>query len=1010
MRRCFSRGARSIAPLSLWASTRLVGTNSELPEPRPLHKNDNFLSGTSAMYLDSLYHQWRQDPNSVDSSWQQAFGNHYATEYEQPLLNSPLVVAPVPVPPPSVASSKVAGDLSVPLSTCFKAMQMIYAFEEFGHLNSDLDPLEFRKLVPTEERMPTRLYGKKDLSLESFGFTADDAGKPIAVYFSDRPGGIRSEPHCMTIGDLHKHLTSCYCGKVGIEVSHVTDPEIKRFIRSQVENLKDKTVLRRPFTSGEKKVLLEKVARACYFEDFFKRKFTTAKRFGSDGAETLVVGMSQLMNAVAKHGVEKVNVCMAHRGRLNVLTNVVGKPFDVLLKEFQGINKADIEPFKIQSDVKYHLGSQGQFIGSSGHRVEMEVLSNPSHLEAVNPVLQGYTKANQRDLSPTDGVNRCIPIEIHGDASFMGQGVVFESMTLSEVGEFGTGGTIHVICNNQIGFTTDPKQSRSSAHCTALGKTFGCPIIHVNGDSPEDVARVFEFAAEFRLAFQKSIIIDLVAYRRFGHNENDDPSITNPVIYEHIKKFPDVFQRYGEQLVKEGIVTKEEVDQEGKLARDHYNGMQKNAAPVKYSDFMRSSISKKWKGMKYSDELGKVTLRPTAITPEVTEKVLNAMSTYPPGFQPHKKLLSVLDRRNDTIRTGEGIEWGTAEALAFGSLLLEGKEVRVSGQDVQRGTFAQRHAVLRDVNTDATYAPLSALESKPQAFSVLNSPLSEFGTLAYAAGYSVYSPDALTLWEAQYGDFANGATIVFDQFLSAGEDKWNQQQAVVVTLPHGYDGKGPEHSSGRLERFLQMSSEDVTTPALSKEMRLHSVNWEIVYPTTPAQYFHLLRRHMCRDFRKALVIFFSKQFLRAPNVSSIKEFQGNSEFLSVIDDDSVNPSACTRVVFCTGQVYFYLQKHRETKKISDVAIVRVEELSPFPRKEIEEILQKYPKAELVWAQEEPKNMGAWGHFEPRIEEYTKGTRPVRFAGRATSSSPSTGYSKRHDAEQLYVCQVALEKL
>lgn len=1038
MRRNFSSAARCMASgtamgtirSGLFFSRRLASSDLSVPPQRPLHGNDNFLSGTSAMYMENLYEQWKKDPTSVDESWDAVFGNNFLNDFDQPLFDQPMTVLPQKVSTPEVSASNVANDVELSLMDCSRAMQMIYAFEEHGHLHADLDPLEFQKSIentpapPPEvlsildpssrsedftERMPRSMHPERiDLSLEAFGFTPRDAECRFAVHFSDIAGGIRSDPHDMTLGELHHYLTEWYCGKVGYEFSYVTDPDIKRYLRSQVENIRDQTILRRRFNANEKKQLLGMVGRAYFFEDFFKRKFTTAKRFGSDGSETLIVGLRQLIHTVANHGVEKVNLCMAHRGRLNVLANVIGKPFEVILKEFVGLRADDIKPFNMQSDVKYHLGSRGKFVTRDGKVLEMEILCNPSHLEAVNPVNQGYTRATQRMYSVTDGSRYVVPIEVHGDAAFSGQGVAFESMCIGEVGDYSTGGTIHVVCNNQIGFTTNPCNSRSSPHCTALGKAFGCPIIHVNGDSPEDVARVFEFAAEFRLAFKKSIIIDLVGYRRYGHNENDDPSITQPLLYKHIQNFPDVFNRYGKQLIKEGVLSKEDVDAVAEEKKEYYNSLQKQSAPVNYSQYLLDSIPTLWKKFKYSNELGNVTLEPTAITKEVTDDVLKALSTYPAGFEINSKLSSVLDRRNDAIRSGEGLDWGAAEALAFGSLLKEGKEIRLMGQDVQRGTFSQRHAVLHDANNDSTYVPLSALQQVQGQFSVLNSPLSEFGTLGFAAGYSIANPNALTIWEAQYGDFANGGTIIFDQFLSAGEDKWNQQQACVVNLPHGYDGKGPEHSSGRLERLLQMCSEDVTTPAVSKELRLHSVNWEVVYPSTPAQYFHLLRRHMKRDFRKALMIFYSKQFLRAPNVSSIADFQGNSSFLSVIDDSTVVPEKCKRVVFCTGQLYFFLEKHRETQKVKDVAIVRIEELSPFPRKEIEELLKKYAKAELVWAQEEPRNMGAWNHVEPRFTLYTQGKRPIRFVGRHTSSSPSTGYSKRHEAEQLYICRSALE--
>lgn len=1002
MRRCFIRGARTASAL-LAGSLRRAASTSEDPV---LHSNDSFLSGSSAMYFDQLYEQWRADPQSVDESWQRVFSSQTAEDFSIPILDTPIRV--VPVSHKHGGASKVGSDLQTSFEDCAKAMRMISAFEDKGHLVADVDPLNYDRTETTFRTPSHKMADSVSLELSAFGFSAEDAKREIAVFFSDMAGGVRAEPTVMTVEALHNHLQKWYCGKIAVEVSHISNPEIKRYIRSQVETFSTQSALHRAFTPAEKKALLDSIAVAVYFEDFFKRKYTTAKRFGADGIESMVLGLRTAVDTAAGLGATKVNMCMAHRGRLNVLINVIGKPFEVLLKEFTGVSADDLKPFRIQSDVKYHLGCNGARPAPNGKSTKLEMLCNPSHLEAVNPVLQGYTKANQNAYAGEEGKQQVLPIEIHGDAAFAGQGVAFESMCLSEVGEFGTGGTIHVVCNNQVGFTTNPSGSRSSAHCTALGKVFGCPIIRVNADSPEDVARVFQFAAEFRMAFHKSIVIDLVGYRRFGHNENDDPSMTQPVMYEKIKNFPDVFDRYSKTLVEEGVMTAAEVSAMASAAKKHYNDMQKSFTNVKYSDFLASGITENWKNMKYSDQFGKVTLQPTAITPETTQTVLKAMQTYPAGFKVHSKLSAVLDRRNDTIKAGEGIDWGTAEALAFGSLLMEGDSIRLTGQDVQRGTFAQRHAVLHDQVTDALYAPLSGLAKQAGQFTVLNSPLSEYGTLGYAVGYSLFDPKCLTIWEAQYGDFANGAAIVFDQFLSSGEDKWNQQQACVVSMPHGYDGKGAEHSSGRIERFLQGSNEEVTTPALSKQERLHGINWEVVYPSTPAQYFHLLRRHMKRDFRKTLVIFFSKQFLRAPNVSSIADFQGSSEFQSVIGDPVVTPAKCKRLVLCTGQLYFILLKYRDSKKITDVALVRVEELSPFPRKEVEDIIKAYGKAELVWAQEEPKNMGAWGHVEPRIAEYTNHSRPLRFVGRAINAAPSTGYHGRHDAEQEFICKSALE--
>lgn len=988
-----ARPSRPTTPVALVTGRRHA--SDAVPERQLLFDNDSFLSGSSAMYMDELYQQWKKDPAAVDASWAELFSRSDLANYDRALLDTPIRVLP-----------NEGGDeteVKQSLADCGRLTWMIQAFEDRGHLMAQTDPLNYSDTDVTQ-RTPSRRYKEMvRLDLAYFGFSEKDADRVVRVGFQNAMGGIydTSSPP-MTIRQLHELLTERYCGRIGFELVHLTDGDSKRFIRSQIELEGPESVLHRAMSKEERLRIWNTVSSAVFFEDFFKRKYSTQKRFGCDGAESMVVGLRALLEKSSELGVRTINLGMAHRGRLNVLCHVIGKPFEVILKEFVGVTGQELHPFQIQSDVKYHLGCHSELKLHSGKVMQTEMLCNPSHLEAVNPFVQGYTRAMQV-AAGEHGRAEVLPIEIHGDAAFAGQGVAFETMCVSEVGEQHTGGTVHLVCNNQIGFTTDPKSSRSSAYCTDLGRVYNCPILHVNGDYPEEVVRVFEFAAEYRARFQKSVVIDLVCYRRFGHNENDDPSITQPLMYERVRAMPDVFRRYSDALIAQGIVTSQQVTQKAIDEKARYGSYQDAAAHVNYADYLKRSIPAKWREMKYSDELGKVTLQPTAITPETVGKVLQALKTYPDGFKPHPKLKTVLDRRNETIETGKGIEWGTAEALAFGSLLLEGHQVRVTGEDVERGTFAQRHAVLHDQTQQRTYTPLSHISDKQGAMIINNSPLSEYGMLGYAAGYSLYDPKTLVIWEAQYGDFANGATIVFDQFLSAGESKWNQQQACIVTLPHGYDGKGAEHSSGRLERFLQMSSEDVTTPALSREERAHRVNWEITYPSTPAQYFHLLRRHQKRDFRKALVIFFSKQYLRAPNVSSIEEFT-SGEFQSVIPDPVVPASQARRLVMCTGQIYHYLNKYRETKAIKDVALVRIEELSPFPVAEVQQLLTDYSGAELMWVQEEPKNMGSWAHVEPRIDEYTQGTRPLRYAGRGINAAVSTGYKSKHDKEQEIIIE------
>ncbi|KAH9598069.1 Transketolase-like [Trypanosoma melophagium] len=987
---------RGSSASSLWLSQQRRN-QSNVPERRLLYENDSFLNGSSAMYIDTVYQSWKADKNSVDPSWDKIFSARELQDYEKPILNSPIRVIPT-----------TSGDettVKQSLDDCGRLTWMIQAFEDRGHLMASTDPLNYESDDPTRRTPSRRFRELLRLDLGFFGFTPEDYNRVVRVGFQGEVGGVlnaNSQP--MTIKQLHEHLTMRYCGKVGYELSHIVDAESVRFMREAVESgAGPYNPLHRNLSKEERLWAWDIVASAVHFEDFFKRKYSTQKRFGADGAESLILGLRALLENSSNHGIEKVNIGMAHRGRLNVLYHVIGKPFPVLLKEFMGITAPELEPFKIQSDVKYHLGARATIDLRNGKKMATELLANPSHLEAVNPVVQGYTRGEQI-LCKGDGRSKVLPVEIHGDAAFSGQGIAFESMCISEVGEFSTGGTIHVVVNNQIGFTTDPKCSRSSAYCTDLGRVFQCPIFHVNGDSPEDVVRVFEFASDFRAKFNKSVVIDLVCYRRFGHNENDDPTITQPLMYNRIRSMGDLFAKYSAVLIADGVITQKQRTAKSIAEKERYGAFQNEAGKVHYSQFLKSCIPDLWKNMKYSDELGKVKMEPTAVSRKALQPVLDALKRLPEGFEIHPKLKMVLDRRNESIEKGEGIDWGTAEALAFGSLLLDGVHVRLMGQDVERGTFSQRHAVLHDQKKVGHYTPLAHIQEGQAAFVVTNSPLSEYGVLGYATGYSLNDPNALVVWEAQYGDFANGAAIVFDQFISSGESKWNQQQSVVVSLPHGYDGKGAEHSSGRIERFLQSVAEDVETPAYGPAERAHRVNMEVVYPSTPAQYFHLLRRHIRRDFRKPLILFFSKQFLRSPNESSMDEIT-SGEFYPVIKDSSVPPEKARRLVLCTGQLYHILNAYRKANGNKDVALVRIEELSPFPVAEVQNLLQEYSDAELMWAQEEPRNQGAYYHVEPRIEFYTKGKRELLYAGRGISAAPSTGYKSAHDAEEKHICEV-----
>lgn len=991
---CYRACTRAGLP-SLTAACRAA--SSEVPERRLLYVHDNFLNGTSAMFLENLYHDWKKNPSSVDPSWAEIFASREFHDYEKALLDSPLYVAPS-------ADSSDPNAVKQSLGDCVRLTWMIRVFEERGHFVAQTDPLALGEDYLLHHTPANAMRANLRLDLAHFGFSAVDAERVVRVGFQDKVGGVfNTGSPAMKVRELHELLTQWYCGPIGFEMQHIVDAAEQSFIRSHIQLNDEANSLRRSFSAEEKRHIWEVVASAVHFEDFFKRKFATQKRFGCDGAETLVLGLRTLLESSSQLGVERINLGMAHRGRLNVLYHIIGKPFEVILKEFTGITGAELAPYRIQSDVKYHLGARSQLPLSKGRVIQTEMLCNPSHLEAVNPFVQGYTRAAQSDYAGDAGRSRVMPIEIHGDAAFAGQGVAFESMCISEMESCGTGGTIHVVCNNQIGFTTDSIDSRSAFHCSSLGRVFKCPVLHVNGDSPEDVVRAFSFAAEFRAHFHKSVVIDLVCYRRYGHNENDDPSITQPRMYERIRSLPDVYTRYSTKLVAEGVLTAKDVTAKAVEEKARYGSYQNSAKDVHYASYLRESIPPHWRDMVYSDRLGEVTMQPTHITEETVRTVRLALRTVPADFELHERVAHCLANRVQCMKDGRGIDWGTAECLAFGSLLMDGAHVAVLGKNADCGTFEQRHAVLTDQNVGLglqyrKYTPLAHLSDNQGRFTVVNGPVNEYGMLGYSVGYSLYHPNQFVMWEASYGDYANAAAIVFDQFLSSGESKWNQQQSCVVVLPHGFEGEGSDRSSARMERFLQMSSEDAHTPAYSREERAHRVNWEVVYPSTPAQYFHVLRRHMKRNFRKALILFVSKAHMHNTELSTMQELLEGSEFQPVMVDSQVTARAARRLVLCTGQIYHELARVRAERAIGDVALVRLEELSPFPVREVQALLAEYAQAELMWAQEEPRNMGAFAHVEERIAVYTDGERPLAYAGRAISASPATGHAMQHAKE------------
>lgn len=966
-----------------------------VPPRMPLHVYDNFMSGTSADFLEGMYCRWQKDPASVDPSWRAIFGTVPTTKRDDPILETPYPITTVVDGPHPVAAV-------VPRQTLHDSCRLVWLIQGYelrGHILADLDPLKWKESTRVPSLKPDRI---PRLDVAAFGFEDSDLDRTFQVGFQDTVGGLlNTATQPMTLRQLQDRLARTYTGRIGWEYCHLPDEGICQWLRERAEcpeRVKG-CAMSEEITVEKQRSILTHLAQATLFENFLDLKYPGQKRFGVDGGESLLVGLHALLERSSDLGCEEVIMGMAHRGRLNVLTTLCGKPLEAVLKEFKGLKPDDFSNHPGQGDVKYHLGMTNQITLANGKSVKVYLSFNPSHLECTNPLVEGLARAAQLFQKDQDVEGkRVLPIEIHGDASLCGQGVTFETMNFSDLNRYGTSGTIHVVVNNQIGYTTEPSSSRSSTHCTDIGRVFGCPVLHVNGDHPEEVYRVFRLAAEYRRRFRKSILIDLVCYRRFGHNESDDPLMTQPRLYQKVAKHPDTLALYSQQLISSGRFTAEEINTVKGQLNNRLKEAFEGADRFNYRDF--SILDEKWKNFKTFPQKG--TELPTCVPAEELKPVIAALCKVPKGFAVHPTLEKILERRRESLTQDTGIDWGTAEALALGTLLNSGIPVRVSGQDVERGTFSQRHAVLHDQNNDTTYTQLDNISDGQARAVFTNSSLSEFGVCGFEAGYSLYSPRLFCMWEAQFGDFANGATIIFDQFLCSGESKWKHPFSLVVSLPHGYDGAGPEHSSGRIERFLQAVSEDEHMPILDPVQRSMRVNIEVVYPSTPAQYFHLIRRHILRDFRKPLFIFFSKAFLRAPNLSHMESIMKGG-FQAVIPDALPTPPAdIRRVVFCSGEVYFYLEQFRMQKKITDVALVRVEQLSPFPFTEVSQQLQKYAKAEVVWAQLEPRNMGMFFYVEPRLKKLLNYERPVKYVGRSISSSPATGYKKVHEAEHQAV--------
>jgi len=902
-----------------------------------------------------------------------------------------------------------------------RLMMLIRSYQISGHSIANLDPLAL-----DEREMPISL----DPSL--YGFTEDDMDRDFFIGTWKMKGFLSEDRPVQTLRQILTRLKETYCGTVGYEYMHIQDREQCNWLRAKIE-----TERKKQYSPERKQIILDRLAWGELFEGFLSNKYSAAKRFGLEGCESLVPGFKEAIDKAAEMGVEAITIGMPHRGRLNVLANVVRKPLQTIFNEFKGGPKLVDELPNTESqytgsgDVKYHLGTSFDRPTLRGGQIHLSLVANPSHLEAVNTVVTGKTRAKQFYTKDPNG-DRSMAILLHGDGAFSGQGIVYETLDMSKLPEYSVGGTLHIVVNNQVAFTTDPKYSRSSAYCTDVAKGMEVPVFHVNGDDVEAVAWVMELATEWRMKWKTDAVVDIVCYRKYGHNEIDEPMFTQPLMYKVIQQHPSALTKYSAKLVNEGIITPEDfVSMKEKIN----NIMEEEFTASKdYVPKQRDWLASHWQGFKSPDQLSRIA--DTGLPMDHIKNLGQLITAIPAGFTPHRVVKRVYENRRAMIENGKGIDWAMGEALAFASLLDEGNHVRLSGQDVERGTFSHRHALIHDQITGERFIPLRNVYSGNPGrgqnfFTVCNSSLSEYGVLGFELGYSLEHPNCLILWEAQFGDFSNTAQVIIDQFISSGEAKWLRQSGLTLLLPHGYDGQGPEHSSARLERFLQMADEDPTQiPEMEMERRtqLQECNWQICNVTTPANYFHMLRRQVHREFRKPLVVMSPKNLLRHPKaVSDISEFDNSDDndslqgvrFKRLIMDktsksrsmDSPAENEVERVIFCSGKVYYDLDDERDAaKNIDRVKICRIEQLAPFPWDLVKRELKRYPNAEVVWCQEEPMNMGAWWHVQPRMSTLFKDlgrSGETRYAGRKPASSPATGYAAVHAQEQAQLVADAI---
>jgi len=925
---------------------------------------ESFLYNANCRFIEELYQKYLSDPSSVDASWQLFFKNYQTDKSASEKLLKGATWAPnktkiIATETEESAAKKPEKTSYATQDSSYLTEKMTQAFRVRGHKIVHLDPLGLEVAQSAKEQ---------NLALEDFGIS---------------PSDLKGEAQ-----NIYNHLREIYTGAVGVEFEHLDSLEEKTWLYEQIESL---PLLRGQLTKAEKSGILKDLIEAESFESFLHSRFPGAKRFSVEGGEASLVFMLEVIKGAAVSGYQESILGMAHRGRLNMLTKIYGKSYASLFGEFRGNLKKNPE-FSISGDVKYHAGksTDKEF---SGNKIHLTMLPNPSHLEAVNPVLQGKVRARQ-DLINDKDRNKIQGILIHGDAAVAGQGVVAESLTFANIAGYRSGGTMHLVTNNQVGFTATAQKSRGGRYPTEIAKSILAPIIHVNSEDPEAVLLIARIAEKYRQKFSKDIMVDLVCYRKYGHNEGDEPMFTQPVMYSIIKERKNPHQLYFDTLQALDEVNETEYK---KLIADfiamldgEYN---KSAEPGYYENHMPGGA---WQGITIPDKSYDLAAESTGIASDDLKKIGEKLYIYPEGFSLNSKIERLLKTKKEMFDTGKKLDWATAEALAFGSLLLEGTKVRLSGQDSGRGTFSHRHSVLVDQKTEATFIPLNNLAKNQESYEVIDSNLSEYGVLGFEYGYSLASPKLLVLWEGQFGDFSNGAQIMIDQFISSAEQKWLRMSGLVMLLPHGYEGQGPEHSSARLERYLQLCAEN---------------NMQVVNCTTPANYFHALRRQVRRNFRTPLIVMTPKSMLRTLE-SDLTDFDKNTKFKPVIaETEKLDPKAVKRAVICSGKIYYELLELRKSKGIKDIALIRLEQYYPFPANYLKTALKEYVNAEVIWCQEEPQNMGAWTfvyhYLVDLLKELGFKDNLPQYIGRAPSASPATGYAKLHEEQQRDILAKAL---